>query len=201
GSGGGPHLPPSPTWRSRRILAVPGGKANGRAVLPAARAPPRARRVQLGIAPEYPLLVERDPPLRLQVCCDPRPLGHPIAERDEPRGLRLVARRRVRKGVAQPLDHLERRQVDIGPLPSHQPPPRAPLVAPEEVLEPAEISWDALLHEVPGAPLRLPLLVLVVQATGDRMVAVMGLGDEVGDGELDLVRFGPEGLVPGRESE
>ena len=53
-------------------------------------------------------------------------------------------------------------------------------------------------HERLRAPLRLALLVLVVEAAGDRVMRVVRLADEVGDRELDLLRLGAE---PARRRE
>src|SRR5439155_459839 len=112
------------------------------------------RRVQLGIVPEDPLLVERQPPLRLEVRRHPWPLRHPIAQGDQARDPPLEPRHRVRERVAQPLDHLEGGQVDVREVAPDQPPSLALLVAREHVLEPAEVFRQPLLHEVLCPPPR-----------------------------------------------
>src|SRR4029077_10944779 len=65
----------------------------------------------------------------------------------------------------------------------------------EDSLEPVEKLRNALGHEHRGAPFRLALLILVVETGRDRMVCVVGLCDEIGDRELDLMRFESARLV------
>src|SRR5207245_3206292 len=90
---------------------------------------PTRRRVQLGIVSEDPLLVKRQPPLRLEVRHHPWPLRLPIAQGDQARYPPLEPRHRVRERVAQPLDHLEGGQVDVREVAPDQPPSLALLVA------------------------------------------------------------------------
>src|SRR4029077_477197 len=89
-------------------------------------------------------------------------------------------------------------EVDVGEVLADE--PAAP-VALQHVLEPAEITRHALLHEDARAALRFLLLVLVVEAAGDGVVSVVDLTDEVGDGELDLARLGAEPFGAGDEPE
>ena len=59
--------------------------------------------------------------------------------------------------------------------------------AAQHALEIAEIFGHPLLAERLRRARRLRLLVLVIEARGDRMMDVVRLGDHVGDGELELV--------------
>ena len=70
----------------------------------------------------------------------------------------------------------------------------------QHALEIAEELRHALLEEEGAATLRLGALILVIEAARDRMMGLMHLGHEIGDGELQLVRPQPSGLVLGCET-
>ncbi len=57
----------------------------------------------------------------------------------------------------------------------------------EYSLKIAEIFWNTFGSEIGGTPLGFPFLILVVKAPRDGMMRVMGFGDPIGDGELQLV--------------
>src|SRR6478609_3250690 len=70
--------------------------------------------VQLGIAAEDALLVERDAARGTEVRGEPPPRHDAIVERHELRILRFERCHRPGKGVAQAFDHLEERELDVG---------------------------------------------------------------------------------------
>src|SRR5215470_19337289 len=59
------------------------------------------------------LLAERDAALRGEISGDPRPPGDAAVQRDQARHLALEPPHALRKGVAQALDDLEQRKVDV----------------------------------------------------------------------------------------
>src|SRR5262249_51335860 len=181
--GGGLPLPPAAAGATPRLL-LRGARPlpprlteelPPRPALARARRPPRPRRVELGIAAEDAVLIERDPARRREVGGDPWPRRDAIVERDQAWNPPLEARHRVRERVAHPRDHLERRQVHVAEIRPDQPTCCALPVTSEDVLQPAEVLRHALLQEELRAPFRLALLILVVEAPGDRVVRVVDL--------------------------
>lgn len=66
----------------------------------------------------------------------------------------------------------------------------------EKSLEPpAQELGNASLSEALGSPQRGDLPLLVVEVSAERMMRLMGLRDEIGDGELDLMRPETQALV------
>src|SRR5438874_1185558 len=136
--------------------------------------------IELRIAPEEVVLVERQAPLGGEIRREPLAARDAVVQRRELRILPLDAREAVREGVAQALDHLEERQIEIR---------RA--LRPRERLEVAHVLRHAVLEEKMRAPLRLRLLILVVKAAAERMVGIVHFHDPVADGELLLVQPEP----------
>ena len=112
--------------------------------------------------------------------------------------LRSAAAVALGKRVGQALDDLKQRQIRIGHIGADQM-VAACRIAVQDLLEPVEKFRDPALAEFFGAPKRLVLLVLVIEAHADRMVGVMRLVDEIRDGELYLVRPQPARRVLWRE--
>ena len=65
----------------------------------------------------------------------------------------------------------------------------------------AQKFGQPLGDEIGGPPLRLWLLVFVVQAGGDRMMGVVHFVHEIGDGELKLECPGARRLVRGCQAK
>ncbi len=113
--------------------------------------------------PKDALLVERQAPRRLEVSGNPAASRNAIVQRDQSRVCGLQSRHRARKGIAQAGDHLEHRQIDVGNLFAHE------IVGPfriaiEYLLEVIKELWQPFGPEIPGAPLRFRLLLLIVEA-------------------------------------
>jgi hypothetical protein len=89
-----------------------------------------------------------------------------------------------RKGIAQSLDDLEQRQVDIGQAAAGD---VSPAIGRQQVLEIAEIFRHAFLPEFIGAFLRRRLLILVVQRGAERMMGVVNFQNQIRYRELQLV--------------
>src|SRR2546423_12864197 len=70
--------------------------------------------IELGIAAEDALRVERDAALGAQVGRQPRALHHPVVKRGELRILGFERSHCPRKRVAQSLDHLEEGEFHVG---------------------------------------------------------------------------------------
>src|SRR5262245_38251879 len=79
------------------------------------------RDVELRIAPEDALLVERDAARRGEVRGDARALAHALGQCAQVRQLALELACAVREGVADALEHLEQRQVDVAAAASEDP--------------------------------------------------------------------------------
>src|SRR5882762_8376689 len=152
---------------------VTGGMGRNRMV-------PRRRRrssgVQLRVAAEDPLLVERNAALRAQVFPESWPLGDALAQFDQVGAIFFQAAHRLREGVAQPLDHLEEGQSDVGKNPE------------VHLLEVLQELRQAFSPEVCRAAFCFGPLVFVVEAAADRVMGVVHLDQPVGDGELQLVQ-------------
>src|SRR4051812_33131690 len=92
---------------------------------------------------------------------------------------------------------MEQRQIGVREPLAGQP---AGAAARQDVVEIAEIFRQPRLAQVSGALRRLRLLVLVVTTAGDGMMAVVNLGNEIGDGELQPVHPEAAGIVLRRQS-
>jgi hypothetical protein len=112
------------------------------------------------------------------------------------RNFLLEALHPLRKSVAQALDDLKEREIDIS-----QPAPDQILAAIllQHALEITQEFRHAIAPEVVGAPLRRRLLLLIIEPARDRMVGVVNLDDEIGDGELELMRPKPSLFVARRQ--
>src|SRR5215211_3998951 len=149
----------------------------------------------LEVAVDAPL-AERDPPFRGEIRGNARTLPHALVQRDHPRHAALEPLHALGKGVAQALDDLEQRQVDIAEAAAEQ------VVAAalrQHALEVAQELRHAILPEIGRAALRGRNLFLVVEPAGDRMMRVVDLDHEVGDGELQLMRPQPSRFVAWRQ--
>src|SRR6476660_2499695 len=71
------------------------------------------RRIELGLVVKDSHLIEGLPPFGLEVGCDLRALRDAIMQRDHEWEVRLEARHRIGKGVAQALDDVECREVHV----------------------------------------------------------------------------------------
>src|SRR5260221_2493689 len=153
---------------------------------------------QLRIAAEHVVVVEREPAPGREVALDARPREHGIVQPAEP-GARAqrIARRRGKR-VAQPRDRLRHGKIRVRELRAHH--PRAlPRVALDHALEVAEEFRDAVRAEILRLALGFALLVLVVEARAHRVMRVVRFGDQVGDGELQLVHPQPARGIARRE--
>src|SRR6267378_862201 len=149
----------------------------------------RSSGVQLRVAAEDPLLVERNATLRAQVFAESRPPGDALVQLNQARDLFFQAAHRSREGVTQPLEHLEKGEIDVG---------KGPELHLFEVLQ--ELR-QAFAPEVRRAAFCFGLLVLVIEAAADRVMGIVHLDQPVGDGELQLVQPQPAGLAPGRKAQ
>lgn len=89
--------------------------------------------------------------------------------------------RRLGEGVAQSLDDLEQAGVGIGQTVADQP-VGAGRVFGQYGFEPVQELRDAVIAKRCGAPGGLDLLIVVVGFEVDRVVGVVRLGDQIGDG-------------------
>src|SRR6266513_4674259 len=157
-----------------RISAWVTGGMGGNAIVPRRRH--RSSGVELRVAAEDPLLVERNAALRAQVFPESWPLGDALAQFDQAGAICFQPPHRPREGIAQPLDHLEKREIDIGENPEVR------------VLEVPQELRQAFGPEVRRAAFCFGLLVLVIQAAADRWMGFVHLDQPDGDGELQLVQ-------------
>src|SRR5271165_320468 len=180
------------------VLFWPPPHGGGRLRLP----PPRLRRrlVEFRVVAEYPRLVEGNASLRRQVG------GHVRARRDGrrergQRGIALVgAGHRAREGVSQARPDLEQREVDRREDVADGVRRPGGIVV-EHALEVAEVLRQPMAQKRGGARLRLISLFLVVERARDRMMGVVNLIDEIGDGKLLSVGEDARSLVVGRKAE
>src|SRR6185437_4069011 len=100
------------------------------------------------------------------------------------------------KCVAQTFDDLKQRQVNVSePSPDHI----LAAVVLEHAFEIAQKLRRAMAPEIGRAPLRRRLLLLVIEPAGNRVMRVVNVYDQIRDGELQLVRPQPSGLVARRK--
>src|SRR6185437_6798175 len=129
-------------------------------------------RIQFLVAAEDAVLVEGNPPLAFEIGLDLRPRRDAITQREEAGDFLLERIHALGERIAQALDDLEQREVDIGDAP---PGDIEAAIVLHQSLEIAEIFRHALLPEFIRALLRRRLLVLVVKRGSERMVGVVDL--------------------------
>ena len=105
---------------------------------------------------------------------------------------------RAGKFLAQRFDPPEERQINLGNCVADEKPAA---VALQDLLEVTQKLWQPLGCEILGAPLGFALLIFVIQAAANRMMAVVNHGDSIGDGELELMRPKAASVLFRRESE
>src|SRR5206468_9885752 len=66
-------------------------------------------------------------------------------------------------------------------------------IARQHALEIAEVFRQPLFDQIMRTAMRFALLVFVIEAGGDRMMAVVNLGNKIGDRKLKLMRPQPSG--------
>src|SRR5262249_18777945 len=123
----------------------------------------------LEIAVDAPL-AERDAPFRGEIGGDARPFPHPAVQRDEARDLSLEPFHALGERIAQALDDLEQREVDIGQLAAEE------IIAAargEHALEVAEKFRHAIFPEIGGAPLGGRDLLLEGELAGACMMRIL----------------------------
>src|SRR3954471_17195892 len=151
----------------------------------------------LEVAIDAPL-AERDAAVRDQIGGDPRALGDAVVQRDNPRHLALEPFHPLGESVAQALDDLEQREVDIAELAAEHIGATA-LV--EDALEIMQELGQAIAPEILGRQLGGGALLLVVEIAGDGMMGVVDQHHQIGDGELQLMHPQPPPLVAGGKPE
>src|SRR5499433_2051368 len=134
--------------------------------------------------PENAVLVEGNSAFARKIGLDVRPRGDTVVQVDKARNLTLERLHPLREGVAQAVDDLEQREIDIGQSPSCQ----IAALAVQQPLEIAEILWHALVPELLGALFGRRLLVLIVERGSERMMGVVDLRYKISDGELELMQ-------------
>lgn len=153
--------------------------------------PPRARveRVrrsafELRVASEEPVLIEGESSFGAQIFLDLLEASHGLDDADEVRDSSAKGDEALRKGVGQSFVELKHGEVHV----SHRvPQDPGPPGACRGLFEVAEVFGHARLEEVVSRAFRFFDLVLEIQARADGVMSVVDLGDEVGDGELELM--------------
>ena len=160
----------------------------------------RSAVIQLRIAAENPLLVERNAPFAAQIRRHLGQRGHPIMQMHDRRRLREGFGGSQGEGIAQPFDQLEQRQVGVTQLAADQV-PGARRVVLNDVFKPLQKLGHAgaakLLRAAPG----FGLLVFVGKVDADRVMGVVRLVHHVGNGQVDLLRPGAQRLAARHELE
>ncbi len=123
-------------------------------------------------------------------------LRDPIVQRDQAGNFLLEALHALGEGVAQSLDDLEEREVDIAQPAADQ---IFAAVLLQHALEITQEFRHAIAPEILGAALGRRPLLLVIEPAGDRMMGVVNLDHEIGDGELQLMRPQSPGFVARRQ--
>ncbi len=126
-------------------------------------------------------------------------LGHPVAQFDQRRMLLCDACERFGKRVAQPLDQLEHRQIDIAQMRADHVAVLVRIVR-EHPAEIAEELGQPMLDEILRPHRGLGFLIFVIQAARDRVMRIVNLDDEVGHRQLQLMRPEPARVVARREA-
>ena len=136
---------------------------------------------------EYVVLVVRNAPLGREVRGDPRSRCDIRVQTHQIRVTFAEPRHRFGKCIEQSRDELKRRKIGVSEPRVDQKfgAARIPLEHPFEI---TEVFRQAFPDQVMGPPFRFALLVFVIEAGRDRVMAVMNFGNEIGDGELKLMR-------------
>src|ERR1700761_8736720 len=116
--------------------------------MPQAASARRSSGVEFFIVSVNAPLTECDPPRRSEISFDARTRGHALVERDESGHLSLKALHALWKGVAQPLDDLKDRKIDVAQTPADE---KSPAVFLQDALEIAEEFRHAIAPEILGA--------------------------------------------------
>jgi hypothetical protein len=124
--------------------------------------------------------------------------GHGIAHGSDARMPRREAGHRIRERVPQPFCDLEQGQIRGRQAVARKKRRAGALQHPFEIPEKLR---QAQLAEVRGTAQRLRLLLLVVEALRDRMMGVVGLHDEVGDHQQQLLHPAPPCVVVRHEAQ
>src|SRR5690348_453324 len=106
-------------------------------------------------------------------------------QRDEPGNLSLEALHALGEGVAQALDDLEQRKINVSKPASDD---ESTAIVFQHALEIAEIFRHAVTPEILGSPPRRRPLLLKIKPARDRMVGIVNFNDEVGNRQLQLMR-------------
>ena len=130
---------------------------------------------------EDAVFVERDAAIRRKVVLDFVKLGHRVVAGNQARIVALDRFHANGEGVAQPLDKLEQRGVDVAPLVAEH---KGAVMGRQRILEIAEELRDTLLAKILRCTHRCILLLVVVEVARDRVVDVVRFGDDVADGQL-----------------
>src|SRR6185437_581308 len=97
-------------------------------------------------------------------------------------------------------NHLKHRQIDVSQLRAGKVALPA-LITRQQRFEVAEKLRQPILQKILGPPPRFLLLVFVIQTGADRMVGVVNLDQKIGEGQLQLMRPEPAGLLLRGEPE
>src|SRR6202040_2941689 len=111
---------------------------------------------------------------------------------DEPGNLSFEAFHAFGEGVAQAFDDLKQRQIDIAEAAADD---DFAAILFQHALEKAEIFRYAVAPEILGSPPRGRALLLEIQPARDRMMGIVDLINEVGNGELQLMRPQATGFI------
>ena len=130
-----------------------------------------------------PLLIEGQAPLGRKIRSEPGARCDSVVQRDHSSMFAFLLGQRAWKGIAQSFDHLEERQIDVGNRVADE---NAAAVALQHLLKVIQKLRQTFGCEILRAALGFALLLLVIQAAGDRMMRVVNLGDPIGDGELQF---------------
>src|SRR5712691_2880259 len=143
-----------------------------------------------------PPLAESDASLGGEIGGDAGTGGDAVAQRDDARNSPFESLHAVGEGVAQALHDLEQGEVDVAEPAAEE---LGPAALADHALEIAQEFRHAIAPEVRGAALRGRALLFVIEPARDRMMGVVDVGDEIGDGELQLMRPQRAGFVARRK--
>src|SRR5699024_9313040 len=132
---------------------------------------------QFGVVAKDTRLIKRQPPRRLQISLNARPDGNHVVQLYQLGGIRPRRCHRVREGMAQPGDELEKRKLYVSRRTIHE---EAALGRRfKNTVEVAEKLRQPLLQKVVRAPPCLLFLLFVTEPRSDRMMGVVDLLEEV----------------------
>src|SRR5450759_3515628 len=101
--------------------------------------------------------------------------------------LALQLRHDARKRIAQSRHYLEHRKIDVGQgLPDQM--VVTVRVAPENTFKVTQKFRQAVFTESRRAAPCFRLLLFVIECARNRMVSIMSMSDEIGEGQLKLMR-------------